>query len=53
MVSKSCLFAALFVKYIAALTNLDDEVIAVGGARGDWWYDDFVYIANGGFNDNN
>ena len=48
MVSKSCLIVACFIKYIAALTNLDDEVVALGGNRGDWWHDDFVYVANGG-----
>ena len=51
MVSKSCLIVACFIKYIAALTNLDDEVVALGGNRGDWWYDDFVYVANGGYAD--
>jgi len=49
MVSKSCIFAALLVKYIAALTNIDDEVAANGGNPGDWWYDDFVYVADGGY----
>ena len=48
MVSKNCLLAIFFIKSITALTNLDDEVVALGGARGDWWYDDFVYIARGG-----
>ena len=43
MVPKICLIAALMIKYVAAITYIDDLV----ASDGDWWDDDFAYVANG------
>ena len=55
MASNSCLFALflLFIRNVLTLTNLDNEVVALGGSIGDWWYDDFEYNATGGYNNHN